>query len=187
MRTTIFPHRFHTILQAEDQTAKQRAELLRSVMAADLRMLVLYFTALFTFFVGCLFLACNGLDLLGTRGDLTFGYAYFVSLAFDKIYHVLTVVTSEHMQTWNFAVTASGLAGLLFWDALRDPHSASSSPYAQHHTHHQQPRQSTSHVAPSVSAIHCVQEVDVAYVRDRDTDSPLYEKKQFYASRSRDI
>lgn len=79
MRTTTYPARFHAVMQAEEHTALERAANLRAIIKTDLGILVPYFLALLTFFGGCLFLACDGLDLLDTRGDLMFGYAYFVS------------------------------------------------------------------------------------------------------------
>lgn len=79
MKTTPFPERFQNVLEAEDQTALQRAANLRAVLKSDFKLLAIYFLILLFFFGGALFMACGGLDLLPTRGDFIFGFVYFVS------------------------------------------------------------------------------------------------------------
>lgn len=80
MPTTDFPARFHAVMQAEDQTAQQRADNLRAIVRTDLKVFILFFLAVTTFLAGCLFLACGGLNRLSISGELIFGYTYFVSL-----------------------------------------------------------------------------------------------------------
>lgn len=81
LKTTMYPHRFHTILQAKEQTSQERAKRLRAVLASDLRMHGVYFLLLFIYLALCLFLACNGnAKMKTTKAALLLGYVWPVGL-----------------------------------------------------------------------------------------------------------
>lgn len=81
LKTTTYPHRFHLVLQAEDQSSSQRAKNLKAVLRTELLLLSLYFTVILVFLAGTLFLAGGGTKHFSAEREFIWSYSYFVSFS----------------------------------------------------------------------------------------------------------
>lgn len=79
LKTTTYPHRFHVVLQAEDQSSSQRAENLKAVLRTELLLLSLYFGIILVFLAGTLFMAGGGTKHFSAKREFIWTYSYFVS------------------------------------------------------------------------------------------------------------